>query len=121
MKDKKCVIGYKTAIRNGKIFSQSFYELKPCCQTFSLWFNQGLARKKQSFPETPDGMNLKLGWENKTVILHLNTSASTFIEDEVKFCPFCGAKIEIKEAIKVRLIERFKRISDGYDEEVIKN
>lgn len=81
MSEKKCVIGYTTrTYGRGFVYDKQLSELKECCESFKNKF-----KNRTIFFTTID-----------------NEERCAFLSpyQPINFCPFCGAKIELKE-IKV--------------------
>jgi hypothetical protein len=114
----KCLVGYKTQILGGMVYGEAFCELRPCCSQFKVWFNDARARKgfDDSLHRSVNGINLTASGGDIYVALRLAEGDGLFMEDKMRFCPFCGAEIEVKRTRTVELRERLKQVHDGYDE-----
>jgi hypothetical protein len=119
---KVCKIGYVTGVlSSGFIYGDRFDTMNKCCDTFSEWFSVTGDRKYSGFSfrhmvdlEVRDGLCFG-SYHGKTTL----TVRIRGYEEEVKFCPFCGAKIVIENTKRIRLKERTKTIPDGYDEAAV--
>jgi hypothetical protein len=126
-KKNVCTVGYKSASLGGYSYGNRFFELNECCTKFKGWFfgtgNKkvtGFDAEKGAPYDDEVGFNLVTRGNKIQVELRSENSACTKT-DTMNFCPFCGAKIEVKETCHVKLIERYKNVHDGYDEEIVKN
>src|SRR3989344_4726874 len=95
--DKKCLVGYTHAFTSfGQSFGERFDRLEPCCDKFQTWFLTTGNDKFRSFnsrsPEERAGINL-VRRGGISLILRLTNPT---MENELKFCPFCGASTELK-------------------------
>jgi len=132
MEDKKkvCLVGYKTGISEaqGWVYGYTFSELKECCDQFRNWFCYTGNNKVASFngdhapySEEKNGFNLVTRGGELQIELWLSRDKNdcTPKVGQICFCPFCGAKIEIKETCVVRLKSKYKSVFDGYEEQKV--
>lgn len=116
LQPKVCKIEYVTGCyTQGIVYGNRFDKLIECCTEFKRWFNGTGNTKCTSFNggrnEDKDGFNFATrGGELK---LYLRARG---IESEIKFCPFCGAKVEVIQTKMVKLKERLKQVPEGFDE-----
>lgn len=119
--NKKCVVGYKTAVmENGRIYGHCFSKLYACCDEFRQWFNSTGNAKVDNFNSADgapfgerNGINLVTRGGELQIELRVTNPVKNGI---MKFCHSCGAKIEIKEIESVTLKLRFKAEPDGFEE-----
>jgi hypothetical protein len=121
---EKCLIGYKRGIidKSTLVIGDIFDKIVPCCDKFNRWFDSTGPRKRVTFnqpaPQDMNGLNLAMRGGSLKLIFRLELSLRILMTDEMKFCPFCGAEIEVKCTKSVTLKEKTKEIFDGYDEEI---
>lgn len=124
-KKKICVVGYKTGIikDSGFIYGEIFDELNECCDPFKKWFFSTGNKKVSDFYNSSDGWDTKdginfvqTGQEFKVELHQYDKDYSNCDSDQIHFCLFCGAKIEIRKTCDVILTPRFKKVQDGYKE-----
>ncbi|MEK7629811.1 MAG: hypothetical protein AAB432_00300 [Patescibacteria group bacterium] len=108
---KKCIVGYRKVWANETTFyglKPDYDETKPCCVDFENIYNSHRSR-----PNSDDiydsGSGIKLVQDGELKLL-LNGSR------EVKFCPFCGAEIEVKQTSEVIRKQVKKLVHDYYEE-----
>lgn len=120
-KNKKCVVGYKTAtMENGHIFGHRFAQLDACCDEFKQWFNSTGNAKVDNFNgiegapfNEKNGLNFVTRGGNLEIELRVTNPFKT---GKVNYCHACGAEIEIKEVVVVTLKRKEKQVFDGYEE-----
>ena len=117
MESKTCVIGIKQGITHGYTYGWVFEELTPCCQTFSIWFQDTGNLKLRTFnhpgSEEKSGLSLVTRGSEPALVLKAQR------EDAIKYCPFCAAKIEIKVVKVIELRNKFRQERDGFEEIVL--
>lgn len=122
MDDKKCIVGFKTAIMEGSghIYGYVFDKLEPCCDKFNwLFYDTGQYKLTHFNSRTEEREGLNLVTRGGMLILVLRIVGVIIIyEEQVASCPFCGVKIEVKRTKGVVLKPRTKQVPDGYDEEI---
>jgi hypothetical protein len=123
-----CQIGFKHGFEEGNIFSgrDALDNLQPCCSEFMAWFWGSGNAKRCSFNEVRDSGNRdgfffearngKIILILKVVDKHSTFAGGTGLWNEVNFCPFCGAKVEIKQTRVVQLIRLTREVFEGYKE-----
>jgi len=118
-KEKICMVGYKTGISNACVHGHTFSELKECCTRFRIWFFETGNVKVPIFNgsyapynDKKNGINLAIRRGELHVELRLSRGKDdcTPKVDRVRFCPFCGIKIAVKETCIVRLTPKNKNI-----------
>lgn len=119
--NKKCIVGYTTQVYgSGRVHGHRFCKLKTCCETFAARFNETLFKKaSQGFSsDVVSGINFESRGGEMEVLLSFSGLIPS--ENEMKFCPFCGATIEVKQAKVVELKDSFKKVRNGYKEKVLR-
>ncbi|MBI2064861.1 MAG: hypothetical protein HYT62_02265 [Candidatus Yanofskybacteria bacterium] len=110
------IVGYTHAFTCGHNYGERFDRLKNCCEKFQAWFTQTGNTKHRSFnsryPEERAGINL-VQRGGISLVLRLTDPA---YEDDLNFCPFCGAEIVLKCTKSVELRPKTKQVPDGYEE-----
>lgn len=113
---KVCKIEYATgSLANGIIYGDRFDKLSECCLHFGRWFNNTGNIKCTSFNKRrngdKDGFNFAARGGELKLCLRIGGN-----EGEIRFCPFCGAKVEVTQTKIIHLKERSKQVPDGFDE-----
>lgn len=126
-KEKICVVGYKTGVNErGYVHGHIFSELNECCDEFRRWFHSTGNHKVPTFNKShaphddeKNGVNFVTRGGELQIELRLSESENDSCPkvNQVRFCPFCGAKIEIKETRTVRLVPKYRSVFDGYQEQ----
>ncbi len=112
---KVCKIEYATGCyTQGIVYGNRFDKLAECCAEFGRWWNSTGNTKRTSFNtmyEDEDGFNFTTRGGELKLCLRMSGR-----EGEIKFCPFCGAKVEVIQTKVVQLRKRLKQVPDGFDE-----
>jgi len=111
MRDAKvrCLVGYTTELfGRGVVYNRKFSELKSCCNEFECVFVPTIGR----------GV-----WDG--IILSITEGGVVLLFDRmysIKFCPFCGAEVEVKETKAVKMKPKYKQVQvqDGFEKEVVR-
>lgn len=116
LQPKVCKIEYVTGCyTQGIVYGNRFDKLIECCTEFKRWFNDTGNTKCASFNagrnEDEDGFNFTTRGGELKLCLRIRGK-----ETEIKFCPFCGAKVEVIQTKMVQLEERLKQVPDGFNE-----
>ena len=124
-----CVVGYKTGVsENAHVYGHTLSALKECCNEFRMWFNNTGNCKIPNFngehapyDDEKNGFNFVTSGGKLQIELQLSRDKDdrTPTVSRVRFCPFCGAKIEVKETSVVRLKSKYKNVFAGYEEQKI--
>lgn len=117
---RTCTIKYTTSFLEGLAYGERFNGLDNCCDLFREWFFITGNSKVTSFNSVneptsdPRGKNgfLLVGRGNKFSLFLRNGNSET----EIKFCPFCGAKVLMQNTKRVNLKNKTKTVPDGFDE-----
>lgn len=118
-KRSKCTIGYKIGVTsNGFIYGMRFFNLIECCAVFPIRFNNTGNTKTANFTNSNEKSGFNLVSQGGSLKLILKIDGG-WTEHEIKFCPFCGAEVELVEASRVRLTSIAKTEHDHYKEEFI--
>lgn len=129
---KACIISYERAIKeDGSFHGCALLRLEECCNVFKRWilgcsfgttyvsFNDNLPIRNS--PE--DGLRLVLRREAIEVELRtLSFGAGwpvPYTENRVRYCPFCGAKIELQETRAVMLKPKYRIVPNKYEKIVL--
>lgn len=121
-KKEKCLIGYKVATINGRLYGHVFDQLISCCTKFRRWFENTGSSKISSFNHPRErernGFNLVYRVVHFKLVIRIDpiSSGSGLLEDEMRFCPFCGAEVEVRCTKSVVLTKRMKEVFDCYEE-----
>ena len=118
---KKCVIGYKTGVTDfGHVYGVLFSKLDECCKEFERWFNETGNAKVTDFSHMGaapynerNGVNFVTRGGDLQIELRVTNPLKI---GTMRFCPWCGAEIEIKEILVVTLKQKQKQVADGYEE-----
>lgn len=116
MPEKKiCVVGYKKKLMPDgvRVYGYGFDKIIGCCEEFESIFTRSQAQKTpfDDLLQTHEGLHLVKRGKYLRVVLSIRNH-----EYNVKHCPFCGCKVEIKETKRVQLKKRTRTVPDGYDE-----
>ncbi len=120
-KQSKCIVYYKVGISgSGTIYGIRFYDLVKCCAAFSIWFHRTGNSKSTNFnfidSDKKSGFNLVSRGGSLRLVLKQDESA---LENEIKFCSFCGAEVELVEARRVKLVSISEQVHAFWQEEII--
>lgn len=121
VEQRLCKIGLKSGnLPSGHHYGCIFDDIESCCDEFKNWFLDTGNRKRTSFDlardAEKDGFNLTIRGCQDVVVIKTISPAR---EDRLRYCPFCGAEIEIKVTKVVELRDKFKEVRDGYEEVVV--
>ena len=115
----ECVVGYKRAWIEGSgrlCFGDCFDRLIPCCDKFKKCFEETGNIKSTDYnhnniydAKAKPGINLVVRGELKLLL-------GGDIKFEINFCPFCAAKVTVKQIRTVSLRSKYKQERDGYEE-----
>ena len=116
---KKCVVGYASVFMKGSGFVHGrrpdYDRTEPCCDAFNHAYGQNrfLEKPNDVFQSRP---GLKLLVRGGELRLTLNLDG---YGDTMKFCPYCGSEIEVRQTSKVVLTPKTAVVPDGYTEEIV--
>lgn len=120
---KKHIVGYTHGSLGGHSYGERFDRLENSCEKFEAWFIHTGNTKYTSFnrrsPEDRPGINLtQRGGISLVLRLEDPEHRERITDDHIRFCPFCGAEVELKCTKSVELKRKKKEVDDGYTETI---
>jgi len=111
---EKCLVYYKSGwlAPEARFYGERFDRLETCCEMFEKMFLNTGNQKNTDWGnsylfDAKPGINFLK--QNRIVNIF-------FCGEPIKFCPWSGHAIEVKKSRDVKIIEKFKLVSDGYKE-----
>jgi hypothetical protein len=107
-----CVVYYKKGwLDSGTLYGEAFDRLDACCGSFKDTFHRTGNTKSRTFG-TGD-----LYTEGNGLNFVVRGKLDLFLCGEaVKFCPWCGASVEVKCSRDVTLRQKTREVPDGFEE-----
>lgn len=118
-----CVVGYKTRTLKHLVHSHGFDYIITCCDEFkeAVLYTQHRREPRDDIVTTCEGIYLaqrQVSFSNPAFGMVMRVGHQK--EREIRFCPFCGAEIEVKETTRVRIVRTGGFRNRSYKEVVIK-